>query len=266
MVALGFAMLAAVRAGILEHASRATSTRSPGCCSWALWMLPAPWIASELGWFVAEYGRQPWTIYGVLPTHLTVSTLSVEQPVRLAGRLHRLLHRAAGRRDVPDGEVRAPGPGQPGHRPLFQAKRAHRLTRLRSRRMLDYPTLKVIWWLLVGVLLVGFAIMDGHDMGVGTLLPFVGRERHWSAASSSTPSARTGTATRSGSSPAAAPSLRRGRWCTRRRSAGSTGPCWRCCGRCSSARSVSTIAARSTIRAGAALGTGACSLVARCRR
>lgn len=41
--------------------------------------------------------------------------------------------------------------------------------------MLDYPTLKIIWWLLVGVLLIGFAIMDGHDMGVGTLLPFVGR-------------------------------------------------------------------------------------------
>ena len=41
--------------------------------------------------------------------------------------------------------------------------------------MLDYETLKLIWWLLVGVLLVGFAIMDGHDMGVGTLLPFVGR-------------------------------------------------------------------------------------------
>lgn len=41
--------------------------------------------------------------------------------------------------------------------------------------MLDYPTLKIIWWLLVGVLLIGFAIMDGHDMGVGTLLPFVGK-------------------------------------------------------------------------------------------
>ncbi|MCB1910254.1 MAG: cytochrome d ubiquinol oxidase subunit II [Rhodocyclaceae bacterium] len=41
--------------------------------------------------------------------------------------------------------------------------------------IIDYPTLKVIWWLLVGVLLVGFAIMDGHDMGVGTLLPFVGK-------------------------------------------------------------------------------------------
>ena len=41
--------------------------------------------------------------------------------------------------------------------------------------MLDYSTLKMLWWLLVGVLLIGFAIMDGHDMGVATLLPFVGR-------------------------------------------------------------------------------------------
>jgi cytochrome bd ubiquinol oxidase subunit II len=41
--------------------------------------------------------------------------------------------------------------------------------------MFDYETLKIVWWLLVGVLLIGFAIMDGHDMGVGTLLPFVGR-------------------------------------------------------------------------------------------
>jgi len=42
--------------------------------------------------------------------------------------------------------------------------------------MFDYETLKLIWWLLIGVLLIGFAIMDGHDMGVGTLLPFVGRD------------------------------------------------------------------------------------------
>jgi cytochrome d ubiquinol oxidase subunit I len=36
-----------------------------------------PWIAAELGWVVAEYGRQPWTIYGVLPTHISVSNISV---------------------------------------------------------------------------------------------------------------------------------------------------------------------------------------------
>lgn len=42
----------------------------------ALFAIPVPWIACEMGWFVAEYGRQPWTIYGVLPTHLSTSTLS----------------------------------------------------------------------------------------------------------------------------------------------------------------------------------------------
>ncbi|HEY6281216.1 MAG TPA: cytochrome d ubiquinol oxidase subunit II [Burkholderiales bacterium] len=39
----------------------------------------------------------------------------------------------------------------------------------------DYVTLKFIWWLFVGVLLIGFAVMDGFDMGVGTLLPFLGK-------------------------------------------------------------------------------------------
>jgi cytochrome d ubiquinol oxidase subunit II len=39
----------------------------------------------------------------------------------------------------------------------------------------DYETLKIIWWLFVGVLLVGFAVSGGFDMGVGTLLPFIGR-------------------------------------------------------------------------------------------
>ena len=40
---------------------------------------------------------------------------------------------------------------------------------------LDYTTLKLIWWLFVGVLLIGFAIMDGFDMGVTILLPFLGK-------------------------------------------------------------------------------------------
>jgi len=37
--------------------------------------IPLPWVAAELGWIVAEYGRQPWTIAGILPTHLSASTL-----------------------------------------------------------------------------------------------------------------------------------------------------------------------------------------------
>jgi cytochrome d ubiquinol oxidase subunit II len=39
----------------------------------------------------------------------------------------------------------------------------------------DYETLKLIWWLFVGVLLVGFAVTDGFDLGIGALLPFVGK-------------------------------------------------------------------------------------------
>ena len=76
MVGLGFLMLALFA---LSFWSTLRSRPQPRwLLRWALWMLPAPWIACELGWFVAEYGRQPWTIYGVLPTHLSVSNLSVE--------------------------------------------------------------------------------------------------------------------------------------------------------------------------------------------
>lgn len=40
---------------------------------------------------------------------------------------------------------------------------------------LDYETLRLIWWLLLGILLIGFALTDGFDMGVAALLPFVAR-------------------------------------------------------------------------------------------
>jgi len=44
-----------------------------------LYALPLPWIAIEAGWFVAEYGRQPWAIAEILPTSVGVSGVSVEQ-------------------------------------------------------------------------------------------------------------------------------------------------------------------------------------------
>lgn len=42
--------------------------------------------------------------------------------------------------------------------------------------MIDYEILRFIWWILVGVLLIGFAVTDGFDMGVLTLLPFTGKK------------------------------------------------------------------------------------------
>ena len=44
--------------------------------------------------------------------------------------------------------------------------------------MLDYETLRLIWWVLLGLLLAGFAIMDGFDLGVAALLPFVATQDH----------------------------------------------------------------------------------------
>lgn len=40
---------------------------------------------------------------------------------------------------------------------------------------IDYETLRVVWWLLLGVLLIGFAVMDGFDLGVAALIPLLGR-------------------------------------------------------------------------------------------
>jgi cytochrome d ubiquinol oxidase subunit I len=75
MVVIGFSMLVLFSLALLSTLK--VNCEKTWLLKWALWSLPLPWVACELGWFVAEYGRQPWTIYGVLPTHLSVSTLSV---------------------------------------------------------------------------------------------------------------------------------------------------------------------------------------------
>ena len=76
MVALGFSFLALFSLALWYSAKNSFENKR-WLLLWALWFMPTPWIACELGWFVAEYGRQPWTIYGVLPTHISVSALSV---------------------------------------------------------------------------------------------------------------------------------------------------------------------------------------------
>jgi cytochrome d ubiquinol oxidase subunit I len=76
MVACGVLMLAYfVLAGLYSLSNRVQNTR------WFLWgavlMIPIPFLACEAGWLVAEVGRQPWTVYEVLPTWLSASTHSV---------------------------------------------------------------------------------------------------------------------------------------------------------------------------------------------
>ena len=42
--------------------------------------------------------------------------------------------------------------------------------------MIEYETLRIVWWLILGVLLIGFAVMDGFDLGVAALLRFLARD------------------------------------------------------------------------------------------
>jgi cytochrome bd ubiquinol oxidase subunit I len=78
MVACGLFMLALIAAAFYFCARRTVWKKR-----WFLWLivwsLPLPWIASEFGWIVAEMGRQPWTIGGILPTRLSASSLQPHQ-------------------------------------------------------------------------------------------------------------------------------------------------------------------------------------------
>ncbi|MDA8621966.1 cytochrome ubiquinol oxidase subunit I [Psychrosphaera sp.] len=75
MVASGFAMLLIFGLSFY-YSTKHQITKPRWLLKIALWGLPLPWIASEAGWFVAEYGRQPWSIAEILPVHTAVSNLS----------------------------------------------------------------------------------------------------------------------------------------------------------------------------------------------
>ena len=80
MVGLGFWMLGLIAVSFYYCARRLFYKKR-----WLLWLLvfnlPVPWIAAEMGWFVAEYGRQPWTIGEVLPTYLSASSLNMSDVI-----------------------------------------------------------------------------------------------------------------------------------------------------------------------------------------
>jgi cytochrome d ubiquinol oxidase subunit I len=76
MVVMGLAMLAFFVLAVI-YSLRNDIERQRWFLKLAVWMIPVPFLACELGWLVAELGRQPWTVYGVLPTWLSASTHSV---------------------------------------------------------------------------------------------------------------------------------------------------------------------------------------------
>jgi cytochrome d ubiquinol oxidase subunit I len=73
MVALGFYFIALFGVAFYLSCRRRLNTRS--FLRLSAFSLPLPWVAAELGWIVAEYGRQPWIIDGVMPTFVGVSNI-----------------------------------------------------------------------------------------------------------------------------------------------------------------------------------------------
>ncbi|WP_027351558.1 cytochrome ubiquinol oxidase subunit I [Halotalea alkalilenta] len=74
MVAAGVAMLAVFAFAVWISLKR-RFIEHPKFLRLCLWSIPLPWIAAEAGWFVAEFGRQPWSIGEMLPTFMAVSSL-----------------------------------------------------------------------------------------------------------------------------------------------------------------------------------------------
>ncbi|MBY5943702.1 cytochrome ubiquinol oxidase subunit I [Photobacterium rosenbergii] len=75
MVACGFLMLGIIGAAFVQSC-RHKITENKWVLKAALYGLPLPWIAVEAGWFVAEYGRQPWAVGEILPVSMAVSNLA----------------------------------------------------------------------------------------------------------------------------------------------------------------------------------------------
>ncbi|MDO9847941.1 cytochrome ubiquinol oxidase subunit I [Glaesserella parasuis] len=75
MMIAGGLMLLLIIAAFVQNV-RGTVGTKPLLLKALLWGIPLPWIAIESGWFLAEYGRQPWAVYEVLPTGVANSALT----------------------------------------------------------------------------------------------------------------------------------------------------------------------------------------------
>lgn len=80
MVACGFFFIVLFALGFYFSMKRSLYTKRwylrLACCA-----LPLPWIAAELGWVIAEYGRQPWVVQGILPTAMATSSITANQVI-----------------------------------------------------------------------------------------------------------------------------------------------------------------------------------------
>ena len=139
---------------------RGTLWNSPKLLKVLLWSIPLPLIACQLGWIAAEVGRQPWIVYKLLRTSeaasITVSAGEILFSIILFGV------------DLPLARIAVCVPAREESETWTRAA-----GRKGGRRIMD---LNMVWFLLVGVLIIGYAILDGFDLGVGVLHLFARSE------------------------------------------------------------------------------------------
>lgn len=154
---------------------------------WLLWCFVfsvlGPQIANQAGWAVAELGRQPWIVYGILRTEHAVSpTLTAAEALSSLGMffviyalllalfLYQITHKIHKVRTRKLAKTTAPGKANS----RFLLLKTNLYPSLKI--MLDNLTLadlQIIWFILVGVLFSGYAILDGFDLGTGALQLFI---------------------------------------------------------------------------------------------
>ena len=163
-------------------------------------------VAIIAGWWTAEIGRQPWIVYDVLRTADGVSpTLSGDRRRCLAGDVHRAVRDPASSCSSTcstDRSSTGPSRSTTSRRSTAPRCRTRSATSsaaaARGRRAESDMTLNSsIWFVLFVVIIAGYLILDGFDMGVG-ILHVPSPRTTTSGARCSTASARSGTATRSG--------------------------------------------------------------------
>ena len=145
---------------------------------WLLWLLvvsiPLPIVASELGWVAAEVGRQPWIVHGLLRTSAGVSPVvslrEVAATLAIFAVIYLLLFLAWLRIFT---RLVARGPDEPR---LETAAAAWPQTRP-PRREEGEMNLQLAWYVLIAVLLAGYAVLDGFDLGIGVLYPYLTRDK-----------------------------------------------------------------------------------------
>ena len=151
-----------------------------------LWLLlisfPLPYIANTAGWMTAEIGRQPWLIYGLMRTSEGYSnTVSAGNGLfTLIGfmglytlarpAVHGLIYR-----EISHGPNRKATVVKPRRRLTLVA--AHGLATRELRLELEgaWHMMGLIWFWLVAVMIVGYVVLDGFDLGVGVLHLFLVR-------------------------------------------------------------------------------------------